>query len=306
MTGVLITGASGFIGRYLAEFLADRGTFVRAAVRRPQPAFAAGGIEQIVVADISNARWQSHLTGVDTVVHCAGLAHQSRSLPESEYFRVNVEATAALARQARTAGVRLVFLSSVLAQCGLTSEHPLTEAAPAQPTSAYGRSKLAAEEAIRAEGVDFVIFRPAVVYGDGVKGNLATLARFARLPIPLPFASLTGRRSLLGLPNLADAVAMAIAGRGLLGQTYLVADPDPLTIGEIIAAMRAGIGRRAGLVPLPPSLCRALLQMAGQADIWARLGLPLVVDPARLLATGWLPRLETRHGLAELMRPQAD
>ena len=203
MTGrVLVTGASGFIGRALVADLAAAGHPVRAAMRQPADIFART-VEVVAVSDLTRpVEWRALLKGVETVVHLAGIAHAGPEIAEQAYDRVNRLATAELAETAQRMGVqRLIFASSIRAQCGPVASSVLDETGAPQPTDAYGRSKLAAEQAIRASNVPFTILRPVLIYGPGVKGNLARLARWARSPWPLPFGSFSNRRSILGAPE---------------------------------------------------------------------------------------------------------
>ena len=105
-------------------------------------------------------------------------------------------------------------MSSVRAQAGLAADHVITEADTPQPTDIYGRTKLKAERLVAESGVGFTALRPAVVYGKGVKGNIAALATLARTPMPLPFGSLDNRRSLLSIENLASAVELVLTAPG--------------------------------------------------------------------------------------------
>src|SRR5262249_41752827 len=135
------------------------------------------------------------------------LAHAMSGVPEDDYRVLNTEATIGLARAAQRAGAkRFIFLSSIRAQCGPTADHTLTEETAATPTDAYGRSKLAAEEGLAALDLAWVALRLVLVYGPGVKGNMAELLRFARSPYPLPLGGLAARRSLLALDNLTAAI----------------------------------------------------------------------------------------------------
>ncbi len=197
---------------------------------------------------------------------------------------------------------RLVFISSIRAQSGPSASHTLTEADAPTPTDAYGRSKLAAEEALRDAQAPFTILRPVLIYGPGVRGNLANLLQLARSPWPLPFGSLRSRRSLLGRQNLIAAIRFVLNDVATTGETYVVADPTPLTLGELISAVRAGLGRRPGVVPFPPSLMAAALRAAKRDDIWQRVGGRLVADPSKLLRAGWRPPIETRAGLAAMVQ----
>ncbi len=246
--------------------------------------------------------WTPLLDGVDAVVHLAGIAHVGPSVDAAVYDRVNHAATAELAAACATAGVRrLVFLSSVRAQSGAAAAHVLKETDAPCPSEAYGRSKLRAEQAVRASGVPSTILRPAMVYGTGVKGNLARLMRLAASPWPLPFASFANKRSLVGLDNLIAAIAHVLAAEAAIGETYLVADPEPVTLAEILTALRRGAGRPARLYSVPPALFEAALTLAGRADLWDRLGGALQLDPSKLIATGWRPDPDTKAGLARMV-----
>ena len=154
--------------------------------------------------------WQPLLDQCDAVVHLAGIAHKYAG--DDFYDRVNHRATSALARAiSRGATKHLVFISSIAAQSGSYADHDLTEDDFPTPNNAYGRSKFAAEQAIRAAGISFTILRPVVIYGEGEKGNFATVHRLSRLPIPLPFGALSAQRSVLSIQNFNSAVATALS-----------------------------------------------------------------------------------------------
>jgi UDP-glucose 4-epimerase len=296
---ILVTGASGFVGRDLVEDLAAQGHRVRAAMRQPADIFSRA-VEVVAVSDLARPlEWRPLLSDINAVVHLAGIAHITSGIAEDLYDRVNRAATAALAAAAARDRIeRLVFVSSIRAQCGPACDHPLTEADTPRPVDAYGRSKLAAEEAIRAASLPFTILRPALIYGPGVKGNLADLVQLARSPWPLPFGALHNRRSLLARSNLVAAIHLALVAPAMLNETYVVADPEPLTMAGIVAALRQGLGRGPRLIPVPPSLLVLALKATGRAHLWDRIGGNCVVEPAKLLAAGWRPITDTRAGLA--------
>ncbi len=299
---IALTGATGFIGQCLLRELPKRGYRLRVLLRRPSvvPMESASA----VVGDLARPQnMAAALADIDAVIHSAGLAHTMSGLPEDDYRMLNTDATIALARAAQRAGARrFVFLSSIRAQSGPTADHVLTEALAPQPTDAYGRSKLAAEQGLADLALDWVALRLVLVYGPGVKGNMAELVRLARTPYPLPLGGLSGRRSLLSLDNLVAAIDTVLAAPGPLRRPLIAADPQALTIPEMISALRRGLGRRPGLIPVPPSVLKAALRAARRAEIYPRLAGSLVADPAALTGLGWSPAVATPEGLATLAR----
>ena len=297
-----LTGATGFIGQYLLRQLPQRGYRVRVLLRRPTP--VALPATSAVIGDLAQPRnMAAALEGVDAVIHSAGLAHRMSGRPEDDYRVLNTEATIALARVARRAGVkRFVFLSSIRAQCGSSSDIALTEELPPAPTDAYGRSKLAAERGLAELDLDWVALRLAVVYGPGAKGNVGQLIRFARSPLPLPLGGLKGRRALLALENLTAAIATVLRAPDPLRRVLIAADSEALTVAEMIAALRQGLGRRPHVFWLPPRLVELLLHIGGRHDAYALLAGSLVADASALRRLGWTPPVETRAALAGLMR----
>ncbi len=240
---------------------------------------------------------------MDAVVHLAGIAHVGPEIPDAIYDRVNHLATAALAGAAARAGVRkFVFMSSTRAQAGAASDEPLTESTEPHPTDAYGRSKLAAEAAVRASGLSYTILRPALVYGPNPKGNLASLMRLAALPVPLPFGAFSNRRSLLAVDNLIAAVRFALEDPRGENETFLVADPGAISVADLVALLRSGAGRSPSLVPVPPALLSAALGVIGKRDMADRLAGTLVAEPAKLLAAGWRPMTDTKTGIAAMVQ----
>jgi UDP-glucose 4-epimerase len=304
MTGrVLVTGASGFIGKRLTTALAKEGWQVRAAARDPSAMPAASRIEPVAMGDLAQgADWPALLEGVTHVVHLAGIAHAPGTLPDALYTRINADSVGEVASAARGKVARFVFLSSVRAQAGLSAERLITEKDAPTPTDAYGRAKLEGERLLAASGVPFTVLRPAVVYGKGVKGNIASLATLARTPMPLPFASLSNRRSLLALDNLVSAIALVLGASEAANETFLVADAEPISVADLVTAMREGLGRSPHLVKVPLGAVKRLMQSFGKEAEWERISGDFVVDASKLMGIGWRPAIATREGIMRMMR----
>lgn len=279
---VLITGAGGFLGTHLLRGL-SRHILIAASRHR---------IERHTwrqLGDIGGPiDWDAMLQDVDAVVHLANIAHQTAG--DEDFERVNHRATAELGAAAKRQGIQhLIYVSSVYAQVGHTSPTVVTETDPPAPANAYGRSKLAAERAIAASGVPYTILRPVLVLGEGAKGNVRTLYQLARLPLPLPLGSITARRSFLSVENFTSAVAAILGNPAAMGETFIVADRTPLTLGELVAEVRADLGRKPDVIALPAGSLEALMRLPVARRIWERIGMPLVASSGKLMALGWSP-----------------
>jgi UDP-glucose 4-epimerase len=150
--------------------------------------------------------------------------------------------------------------------------------------------------------LDWVSLRAALVYGPGVRGNIAQLMRLACSPFPLPLRSISARRSLLAVENLSAAIDAVLKPSAPLRRAFIAADVAALTVGEMIGSMRRGLGRSQNLFALPPVALELLLRSAGKQELYRRISCSLVADPSALIGLGWAPRRTTVDGLSRLMR----
>lgn len=309
MARILVTGAGGFIGRALCPALIARGHRVIAGLRH-LPAIMSPALSGAEIRDLGEIvpgpNWGSAFAGIDIVIHLAQRAHRHA---DAAVLDQEPEAAASLARAAARAGVRrFVYLSSVKAMAEASpAGRPLRPADPPRPADPYGRAKLASEQALaaigRETGIELVVVRPPLVYGAEAGGNFRALVRLAGSGLPLPFAGLENRRSLIFVGNLVDLLGHAAAGAVATGHVLLAADGDDLSTAALIRLLAAGQGRRARLFSLPGPAFAALRQLPGIGPAAARLTLSLQVDdgPTRALL-GWHPPIPGEDALIATAR----
>ena len=304
---ILVTGASGFVGTALCRELLARGHTVRAAVRRLVPPSAVPPrLQQILVPDIGAEFDRSALVdGVATVVHLAAIAHRS-SLDDAELRRVNCDAAIRLAEAAAGSVRRFVFLSSVKVHGEDSGSGTYAEDDALDPRDSYGRSKLEAERALTDTaarcGVELVIVRPPLVYGPGVKANFLRLLGWIDSGLPLPFASVHNRRSLVYVGNLVDAIARLAEHPAARGP-FLVGDDESVSTPELVSRIASVLGRPARLLPVPPALLRIAGIIAGRRDTIRSLTGNLAIDSLRARRLlDWRPPHTLDAGLAQTAR----
>jgi nucleoside-diphosphate-sugar epimerase len=275
---VLVTGASGFLGRYVIQALIARNIRVRAVSRSPRPVAEKLALVEWRQGDLSDvAGWSALLDGVDTVVHLAALTGAE---PENRLMEFNATATGRLARQASVAGVRhFVYLSSVRVYGHAGTILATTAISPAD---AYGRSKLAGEKEVvnaAARGtMTYAILRPPFVYGADRTGLLSLMNSAARSGLPLPLAGLNNRRSLIFVANLANAVAAAAGTSDTHGYALPVAEGGDWTYGELLAKLASLHGRSAWIWPFPERLFKVAGLWSGRGETVKRMLEDCIVD----------------------------
>ncbi|WP_430292770.1 NAD-dependent epimerase/dehydratase family protein [Pseudomonas sp. B1-22] len=307
---VLLTGATGFVGRgMLARLCAEPGVRVRVAVRR-MPDVLPDGVECTLIQGLSVFQcWDMALQGIDVVIHAAA---QVRVLTErcvdplAELRAVNVDASRHLARQAAAAGAkRFVYVSSIKAN-GEETElgRPYCAESPAFPKDPYGQSKLEAEQALFAvgeeTGLEVVVVRSPLVYGPGVKANFASLMRALQQRLPLPFAAIDNRRSLVARDNLVDLLLLCARHPAAVGRMFLVSDGRDLSTAQLCRELSEALGVSPRLLPVPTRVLRMLGLIVGRGQQMQRLLGSLQVDiSATCQLLDWKPPVQMRQAIQE-------
>jgi nucleoside-diphosphate-sugar epimerase len=299
---VLITGASGFLGQALCQRL-RAGKYILTALARHTPTAMREPWLQV-------QRYEDAvglMAGQLCVVHLAARVHVMQDLvadPLGEFRKANVDLTLKLARQAAQAGVRrFIYISSVKVNGEETaSEQPFLADDEPAPQDPYAISKMEAEQALRAlavqTGMEVVIIRPPLIYGPGVRANFAALIRAVSRGVPLPLAAIHNKRSLVGLDNLVDLIALCISHPSAANQTFMVSDGEDLSIPELIRRMSNAMGRPARLFYVPVWLLLIGAKLVGKSNAMQRLCGNLQVDISKTQnMLGWKPPISVDEGL---------
>jgi len=295
---ILVTGASGFIGKSLCRRLQDTEILrvMRASDNRSNC---------IVIDDIAaDVDWSRYFIGVDVIIHLAALAHDSLLDASEDYIKkVNEFATLNMANYAKRAGVkRFIFLSSIGVN-GCKSDVPFKFSDVPAPHDFYSQTKLDAEarleEMLLGSGTDFVIIRPPLVYGPGVKANFHSMLRWVARAIPLPLGGIkNNKRSLVYVENLVDLVRVCIEHPAAANQIFLVSDGEDVSTRDLLLRAAQSLGVKSRLLNVPPKLLGIAGRFLGKKGIEQRLCGSLQVDIEHTKQIlDWAPPYSIEEGL---------
>ena len=296
------------------QSLTGQGYDVCGLMRRPSsPAESAHpGCFFIDLTEAHDQELLGVLSGVTCVLHCAARAHVTRETqgdPLATYRLMNTAATRRLASLAVQAGAkRFLFLSSIGVNGVFTSaSQRFNRCDEPNPLEGYAISKWEAEQALweisAKSGLEVVVVRPPLVYGPGVKGNLARLLKLARLGLPLPLGAVQNKRSLVGLDNLVDLLIRCVDHPAAAGQTFLVSDGEDLSTPDLLRHMAAAMGRSARLFPVPVSLLRLAGSALGKRGEIDRLVGSLQIDSSHTRQVlGWTPPVSVEEGIRRMVQ----
>lgn len=297
---LVITGASGFVGRHLVAIARDAGWAVRPVARAQS---ACAGDE--VVRSPREEDWAYAFRDADVVVHLAARAHRLRrreAADSSAFERINVNLTERVCRAAIQSGVRrLILLSSAGVLGNRSPKGGFADDSPPSPHDAYTRSKLNAElRAARfSDRLDLVILRAPLVYGPDAPGNFGRLVAAVRRRLPIPSCLLNTRRSMIGVRNLCDALMVAAENPHAPGAPMLVSDLEDVKLRDVVRAIADELAEDLRIVPAPLWAVRTLGAMIGRSSDVRRLTNPLVLQPKRMTSDlGWAPPFSWREEVA--------
>lgn len=305
---ILVTGASGFLGGALVRYLGSVSQEQLVVAVRQGGHVWPVNVEERLVTDLDGRTdWSEVLEGVTTVVHCAARVHVMKDDaqdPLVEFRRVNLDGTLNLARQAAASGVeRFIFISSIKVNGEWTEAGQKFSAHDdPNPQDDYGLSKHEAEfglkEICSGTGMEFVILRPPLVYGAGVKGNFATMVNVVRRGLLLPLGSCNNRRSLVSVGNLVELIHVCVTHRSAANQVFLVSDGEDVSTAELLTLISITLGKPRRLFPVPLKFLKLGAVVLGRQDIAQRLLGNMQVDISNTREMlDWAPRLTVAEGI---------
>tara|TARA_E500000178_G_C16863777_1_gene681017 strand:- start:12 stop:959 length:948 start_codon:yes stop_codon:yes gene_type:complete len=313
MEKILVTGASGFIGNNLCNKLIELNFNVRGAVRTLDSLTVDYNFNAVTVGEIgANTNWKNALKDIDCIINCAGKAHLINKKNNANlYHLINTEGTKNLAEQAVKAGVkRLILLSSVKVNGESTDQitkHKFSHKNLSNPQDPYAISKLEAEKVLwkisLRTGLEVVVVRLPLVYGNGAKGNLARLIKLVKLGIPLPLGMIDNQRSMIGIDNLVDLLIHCIDHPEASGKTFLTSDGEDISTPELIKLIASSMGKKANLFPLPIFILKFLGTIFGKSEEINRLTGSLRIDnnyTKEIL--NWTPPVSVEEGIRRMVQ----
>ena len=302
---VLVTGASGFIGRNLTPVLLEEGWIVRRVLRRPPL-----GPEDMLVQSIDGGtNWEEDLRDVDAVVHLAASVHRPESDRKQAFYRaLNRDGTLRLAQSAAAAGVdHFIYMSTISVNGSKTNGRgPFREDDDPAPKGIYPISKAEAEQGLeaiaRTSDLKITVIRPPLVYGPQAPGNFRRLLAAIRLGLPLPFAAIRNRRAFVGIENLVSFIAHRLAHPERSFEVFLIADDEQVSTPEFARRVAKACGARARLFPLPDIVLDMFFKFVKRPQFGDSLLGSMEIDIAKARKTGWTPRIGLDEGLRKAVQ----
>lgn len=312
---VLVTGASGFIGRHLITELLRNSIKVRVVCRQgTKDKFPVNNVEVRYLSGPGTyaVDWVDAVTDCSEVIHLAARVHVLRDRDEDpvKAFRLaNVDFSRACAEAAASAGVqRFIFLSSVGVHGGTSGAQPIQVESPIKPHSPYAFSKAVAEqvlaEVVHESDMKLTVLRPPLVYGPGATGNFGVLVRAIAYGLPLPLGLVTkNRRSFVAIDNLVDLIVTCLSHPAAPNHTFLVSDGEDVSTADLLRHLGSMMGRPARLLPVPVAWLAFCAQLLGKREMFQSLCGTMQIDISKTRSLlGWNPPLSILEGLCKAVQ----
>ena len=300
MMKILVTGATGFVGRYLINHLSKTDEVI--ACVRKKSNLLPSSVQQIIINNFFDITIPQD---VDVVVHLAAVAHNKNN-DIDEFKKINVDGTLELARKALQANVkRFIFMSSIGVNGNSTHGKAFTEQDTPNPINEYTISKyqaeVALEELFKDTKTDLVIIRPPLIYAHDAPGNFSKLLMLIKLGQFLPFGCTHNQRSFIAIENLVSFITACIYHDTKINETFLIADDEVISTKQLIQCLSSGMGKSMILLPVPTKLLSTLADVTGKVSIFEQLYGNLEIDNRKAKKFfNWHPPKHSLNALNEV------
>lgn len=297
---VLVTGATGFVGRYLVNDLSKTDEVI--ACVREKSNLLPSSVQQIVGNNFFDIALSKD---TDVIVHLAGIAHNKNNSVD-EFKKINVDGTLELARKALEVNIkRFIFVSSIGVNGNSTHGKAFTEQDTPNPTNDYTKSKYEAEKALAKlfenTNIDLVIIRPPLIYAHDAPGNFSKLLMLIKLGQFLPFGCTNNQRSFIAIENLVSFITACIYHDTKINETFLIADDEVISTKQLIQCVSSGMGKSMILLPVPTKLLSMLADATGKVSIFEQLYGNLEIDNRKAKKFfNWHPPKHSLNALKEV------
>lgn len=300
MMKILVTGATGFVGRYLVNDLSKTDEVI--ACIREKSNLLPSSVQQIVSNNFFDIAIPKD---TDVIVHLAGIAHNKNNSVD-EFKKINVDGTLELARKALKANIkRFIFISSIGVNGNSTHGKAFTEQDTPNPINDYTISKyqaeVALEELFKDTKTDLVIIRPPLIYAHDTPGNFSKLLMLIKLGQFLPFGCTHNQRSFIAIENLVSFITTCIYHDTKINETFLIADDEVISTKQLIQCLSSGMGKSMILLPVPTKLLSILADVTGKVGMFEQLYGNLQIDNRKAKKFfNWHPPKHSLNALNEV------
>jgi nucleoside-diphosphate-sugar epimerase len=284
MLKILVTGASGFLGRSILACSNFSDLEISGTMRSTGNKVQFSKIKIYKIMDINSSTvWKEAVNGKQVVIHTAAMAHNnSLAYNESALKEVNINGTVNLAKQAAEAGVqRFIFISSIGVN-GSVNVTPFSYKDKPNPTSAYAITKYRAEQELwkiqKDTGMEIVIIRPPLIYGPHAPGNFDRLIRLIDRNIPMPFKRVKNKRSFIALDNAVDFILHCASHPKAKNKIFLISDNQDVSTLEFVTKIANAFNRNPLQFSIPISLMKIIANLVKKGDVANSLLESLLID----------------------------
>lgn len=303
---IVVSGSNGFIGHSLATTLH---TNTKHQITGLQRKISRASFPSKIVSNLLDEKnIIDLLTGQDILIHCAGIAHKKRTSPAC-FENINTALTVSLASSAVKAGCRkFIFISSIGVNGKSTQNRPFLETDPPNPQDLYSKSKWEAEkklwEIAAQTGLEVIVIRPPLVYGQGAPGNFGTLMKWISHGLPIPLGSIKhNRRSFIALENLVAFISICCEHPKAPGQTFLISDSNDISTAELIENLYKVLNKNSRLIMAPEYLIRMLAKFTNSSNICSKLMDNLEIDTSKAKnMLDWKPVVTMEEQLYKILQ----